>query len=41
LKSQFKIVYDLIARIKDDKLFMKALEGEKEVIFTAEMFGIK
>ena len=41
LKSQFKKVYELIDRIKNDKLFTKALEGYKEKIFTAEMFGIK
>lgn len=40
LKAQYKKVYDLIDRIKEDKLFIKALAGEKEVIFTAELFGI-
>lgn len=40
LKSQFKMVYDLIERIKNDDLFTKALAGEKEVIFTSNMFGI-
>lgn len=41
LKSQYRIVYDLIDRIKTDELFIKALSGEKERIFTAELFGIK
>ena len=40
LKSQFKKVYELIDRIKEDNLFIKALAGDKEQIFTAEMFGI-
>lgn len=39
LKSTYKKIYTLIDKIKNDKLFTKALEGQKEVIFTTEMFG--
>lgn len=40
LKASYKKVYTLIDKINKDKLFQKALEGEKEIIFTTEMFGI-
>lgn len=41
LKSTYKKVYELIDKINNDNLFKKALHGEKEAIFTAEMFGTK
>ena len=40
LKSNFKDVYKLIESIQDDDLFTKALAGQKEIIFTANMFGV-
>lgn len=41
LKAIFKTTCNaVIQRIDNDKLFMKSLEGQKEVIFTAELFGI-
>jgi hypothetical protein len=41
LKAGFRKVYNLIDKIEKDKLFKRALIGEKEVIFTAKMFGAK
>lgn len=40
LKSQYKKVYELIDKIEQNTLFKRALRGEKEIIFTSEMFGI-
>lgn len=41
LKSTFKMAEKMIARCEKDKLFMAYMSGEKQKIFTAEMFGIK
>lgn len=40
LKAVFQICDTVIQRIDNDKLFMESLEGEKEKIFTAELFSI-
>lgn len=40
LKSTYSKVYDLIYRAEKDPVIKKALQGEKEKIFTAELFGI-
>jgi hypothetical protein len=40
LKSTFSKVFDLIHKASNDTYIQKALEGTKEQIFTAEMFGI-
>lgn len=39
LKAPFLRANEVIARIESDKFFMACLQGEKQVIFTAEMFG--
>lgn len=41
LKSEYKKVHDMIATLESDQYAMKALAGEKEVIFTAELFGLE
>lgn len=41
LKSNFKHCYKMIETLESDPLVMKTLAGEKEVIMTAELFGIK
>lgn len=41
LYAKFKYIHDVINVIEKDKLFMKALDGKKEQIFTAELFGMK
>jgi hypothetical protein len=40
LRAEFKKANEIIARVKRDPLFMKFLSGEKQKIFTAEMFGV-
>lgn len=40
LKSNYLILDEMIKKLEGDKLSMMALEGEKEVIMTAELFGI-
>lgn len=40
LKSNFKHCNKMIEVLENDPLVMKALDGEKEVIFTHELFGI-
>jgi len=40
LKSNFQHCNKMIEVLENDPLVMKALDGQKEVIFTAEMFGI-
>lgn len=40
LYAKYKPIGDIIERLEKDDMFMKALEGEKEVIFTAELFGM-
>lgn len=39
LKSQFKRAERMIARCEKDELFMKFMSGEKQKIFTGELFG--
>ncbi len=41
LKSAFQIGDKMIAALQNDKACMKFLEGEKEVIVTGELFGMK
>lgn len=40
LKAEFKQADEMIACLEKDEFCIYMLEGEKEVIFTAEMFGI-
>lgn len=39
LKAQFVVADQMIATLESDPLAMYTLEGQKEVIFTAEMYG--
>lgn len=41
LKSPFKHANDIISRVERDPYFMKYMSGEKQVIMTAELFGMK
>jgi len=41
LKAIYKHLNKMIEKISKDNMFMAALSGKKEVIFTAEMFGCK
>ena len=41
IKSTYAVADKMIERCKKDKLFMAYLSGEKQRIFTAEMFGCK
>lgn len=41
LKAPFKHANDIIARVEKDAYFMKFMSGEKQVIMTAEIFGMK
>lgn len=41
IKSTYAVADKMIERCKRDKLFMAYLSGEKQRIFTAEMFGCK
>jgi len=41
LKSEFQKANLMIARAERDKYFMKTLSGGTQVIFTAELFGLK
>lgn len=41
LKADFKQAEEIIQRIERDKLFMDYMAGEKQTIFTAELFGCK
>ncbi len=41
LYAKFQIIHTIIDSLKKDKNMIMALEGKKEVMFTAEMFGIK
>ncbi|MEF2244003.1 PD-(D/E)XK nuclease-like domain-containing protein [Paenibacillus sp. IITD108] len=41
LKSEFKAANVMIEKLESDSLIMKALAGQKEVIFTAELFGLE
>ena len=40
LKAEYKGAEKIIERIKSDKKFMQYLSGEKQVIMTAELFGV-
>ena len=40
LKAAFQIADKMITTLKDDKLVQEAREGQKEVIQTAELFGV-
>ena len=39
LRAEYKQAELIIQRIEQDKLFMEYMSGEKQVIFTAELFG--
>lgn len=41
LKAQYKRAEKMIARCEEDDLFMQFMSGEKQRIFTAELFGCK
>jgi len=41
LKAEYQHVYKMIKKIENDRVFKFALEGEKEKIFTAELFGVE
>jgi hypothetical protein len=41
LKADFQQAEDIIARVQQDKVFMKYMSGRKQVIRTAELFGCK
>ena len=41
LKADFQQAEDIIARVRQDKVFMKYMSGRKQVIRTAELFGCK
>lgn len=41
LKSDFSKAEEIIQRVQQDELFMAYMSGEKQTIFTAEMFGAK
>lgn len=40
LKAEYRKAEEIINRIERDELFMKFMSGEKQIIMTAEMFGI-
>jgi hypothetical protein len=40
LKSEYRHALDIIARCERDTLFMTRMAGEKQVIFTGEIFGV-
>lgn len=40
LRAEFKRVNQMIARVKQDPLFMQFMSGEKQKILTAELFGV-
>ena len=41
LKAEYKKAGEIINRIESDELFMKYMSGEKQVIMTAELFGVE
>lgn len=41
LKSEYRQANDIIARVERDPYWMKYLSGEKQKIFTGELFGVK
>ena len=40
LKAEYKVCNAMIEMLESDPICMKALDGQKEVIFTADLFGI-
>lgn len=40
MKAEFKHLDKIIEVMENDVLFMRSLQGQKEVIFTAELFGL-
>ena len=40
LKAEFMLCQDMVSRAKRDPLFMEFLEGEHQVILTADLFGV-
>ena len=40
LRSEFRKANEIVARIKNDELFMKFMSGEKQRIMTFELFGV-
>lgn len=41
LKSEYRQANDIIARVERDPYWMKYMSGEKQKIFTGELFGVK
>lgn len=41
LKAEYKKANEIIERIERDSYFMRYMAGEKQVIFTAEIFGVQ
>jgi len=41
LKADYKRANDIISRIERDEYFMKYMSGQKQVIMTGELFGVK
>lgn len=41
LKSSFVVAENMIKALSNDPLCMEVIEGEKEVMFTGELFGVK
>lgn len=41
LKAEYKMANDIISRVERDPYWMKFMSGEKQVIFTGELFGAK
>ena len=41
LKAEYRKAEEIINRIEKDELFMKFMSGEKQKIFTGELFGAK
>jgi len=41
LKAEYQLINKMIKKIENDRVFKFALEGQKEKIFTAELFGVE
>jgi hypothetical protein len=41
LKADYIMAEELIERVQKDKLFMEYMSGEKQTIFTKELFGVR
>ena len=39
LKAEYKMAENMLSRMREDEYFMSTLEGEKQAIFTADLFG--